>query len=81
MNRIEDYKYHISVVEELAVKLGKRFRANEEILRISALLHDIGRIKFGPENHEESGAKEAEKILKELKVEKAIIEKVKECIF
>jgi len=80
LKRIEDYEYHISVVEDLAVNLGKKFGANEEILRISALLHDIGRIKFDPENHEESGAKEAEKILKELKVEEAIIEKVKECI-
>jgi len=80
LNRIEDYKYHISVVEEICVNLAKRFNANEEILRISALLHDIGRIKFGPKNHEETGAIEAEKILKEFNLENEKIEKIKECI-
>jgi hypothetical protein len=43
-------------------------------------LHDIGRIKFGPSKHEETGAIEAEKILKELKVEEKTIEKIVECI-
>jgi len=80
LERLDDYNYHISVVESLAVDLGKRFGANEEILRIAALLHDIGRIKFGPGKHEETGAIEAEKILKELKVEEKAIEKIVECI-
>ena len=51
LERLDDYNYHISVVENLAVALGKRFGADEETLRIVALLHDIGRIKFGPERH------------------------------
>jgi uncharacterized protein len=80
LNRLDDYNYHISVVENLAVDLGKRFSADEKILRIAAILHDIGRIKFGPEKHEETGAIEAEKILKELKVEEKTIEKIVECI-
>jgi len=80
LNILDDYNYHISIVESLAVELGKRFGANEEILRIAALLHDIGRIKFGPGKHEETGAIEAEKILKELKVEEEMIEKIVECI-
>jgi putative nucleotidyltransferase with HDIG domain len=80
LERLDDYNYHISVVENLAVDLGKRFGADEEILRIAALLHDIGRIKFGPERHEETGAIEAEKILKELKLEEKTIEKIIECI-
>jgi putative nucleotidyltransferase with HDIG domain len=80
LERLDDYNYHISVVENLAVALGKRFGANEEILRIAALLHDIGRIKFGPGKHEKTGAIEAEKILKELKVEEKTIEKIVECI-
>jgi len=80
LKRLDDYNYHISVVENLVVDLGKRFGADEEILRIAALLHDIGRIKFGPGKHEETGAIEAEKILKELKVEEKTIEKIVECI-
>jgi putative nucleotidyltransferase with HDIG domain len=80
VERLDDYNYHISVVENLAVDLGKRFGSDEEILRIAALLHDIGRIKFGPERHEETGAIEAEKILKELKLEEKTIGKIVECI-
>ena len=80
LERLDDYNYHISVVEIIAVDLGRRFGADEEILRIAALLHDIGRIKFGPGKHEETGAIEAEKILKELKLEEKTIEKIIECI-
>jgi hypothetical protein len=29
LNRLDDYNYHISVVENLAVDLGKRFGADE----------------------------------------------------
>jgi uncharacterized protein len=43
-------------------------------------LHDIGRIKFGSKNHEETEAIEAEKILKEFSLENEKIEKIKECI-
>ena len=80
LNRIEFYKYHVSVVEEICINLAKRFNANGEILKVSAILHDIGGIKFGPRNHEETGAIEAEKILKEFNLENEKIEKIKECI-
>jgi len=43
-------------------------------------LHDIGRIKYGPKEHEKASAKEAEKILKELGFKENVIKKVKECI-
>jgi HD superfamily phosphodiesterase len=68
-NRIEDYKYHISVVEEICANLAKRFNIDEEILRISALLHEIGKIKGSFE--------ETEKILKEFNLESEKIEKIK----
>jgi len=80
LDKMDDYVFHISIVETLSTSLARKYGANEEIVRMAALLHDIGRIKFGPENHEETGAIEAEKILKELKVEAKKIEKIKECI-
>ena len=80
LNRMSDYEFHISIVEDLGLKLAENFKADKEIVQISALLHDIGRIKYGPENHEETGAEEAEKILRELNYDEQKIRKVKECI-
>jgi HD superfamily phosphodiesterase len=71
-NRIEDYKYHISVVEEICANLAKRFNIDEEILRISALLHEIGKIKVSFE--------ETEKVLEEFNLEREKIEKIKKIL-
>jgi len=76
----EDYEIHTKIVEKLALKLAEKFNANKEIVHLSALLHDIGRVKFGGKDHEKISAEEAEKILKELNVTDEIIAKVKECI-
>jgi len=76
----EDWKFHILPVVEYSKRLAKDLKANEEIAELAALLHDIGRIKFGGENHHITGAKEAEKILKKYKFEKEIIEEIKHCI-
>ena len=76
----EDYEVHTGVVEKLSLYLAEKFNANKLIVQLAALLHDIGRIKGNTENHEKYSAKEAERILSELKVEKEIVEKVKECI-
>ena len=35
--------------------------ADKLIVQLSALLHDIGRIKYGPKEHERRSAEEAEK--------------------
>jgi len=77
----EDYETHTGVVERLSFKLAKELKADEEIVHLSALLHDIGRItKLGEKDHEKTSAEETEKILNELNVDKNIISKVKECI-
>ncbi len=52
---------------------------DEEILLLSALLHDIGYVK-GSEDHEESGVKMARKFLDSKDVDSDVIEKVSECI-
>jgi len=47
--------------------LTSKTGADEEIVEIAALLHDIASIKYNDvENHHISGAKEAERILKKL---------------
>ncbi len=60
-------KFHISHVVKYAKLLGKKLNADEELAELGALLHDIGRIKFGAKNHEITGIYEAEKILKHCK--------------
>ncbi len=75
-----DWKYHILAVVKYSKLLAKKLGANEETAEIAALLHDIGRIKFGGENHEITGIPEAEKILSELKYSKEVIDEVKHCI-
>lgn len=54
---------------------------DKEILNISALLHEIGRIIKGREDHHITGAEIAEKKLRELNYPEEKIEKIKHCIF
>ena len=75
-----DWKYHILVVVKYARFLARKFGADENVAEISAILHDIGRAKFGGENHEITGVPEAEKILKNLNCPQEIIEEAKHCV-
>ena len=75
-----DWKYHIVPVINYAKKLAKILKVNEETAELAALLHDIGRIKFGPEDHEITGVPEAEKILKGHNYPQDVIDEVKHCI-
>ena len=76
----DDWKYHILLVRKYSLQLAEMLKADKEIVEISALLHDIGRQKFGPENHEIIGAKEAVIILKKLGYPSEKIKKVEHCI-
>jgi len=60
--------------------LAKDKKLNNEILELAVLLHDIGRFRHGSKNHEKTGKKDAEKILKEYNYSKEIIQEVKHCI-
>lgn len=76
---------HIYMVVEHAKQLARKLHADEEIVEISAWLHDIGRylgtIEDRNENHHVSGRIEAEKILVKLGYPQDKIEKVKHCIY
>mgnify|MGYP000114837100 CR=1 FL=1 len=76
----EQYKLHFVPVFEYSMKLAEITRANKEVVELAAWLHDLGRVKFGPENHHKTGAVEAEKILREFGYPEEITEHVKECI-
>jgi len=75
-----DWKCHILPVVKYAKHLAKVENANEEVVELAALLHDIGRIKFSPKNHDVTGMEEAKKILKELNYPEKTIEQVAHCI-
>jgi uncharacterized protein len=70
---------HTERVYNLALKIGKKEKADIEILKIAALLHDIARLKEDKnevECHAEHGSIMAEKILKEMNFPDDKIEKV-----
>lgn len=77
---VEDWKYHILLVTKYAKKLAQKLKANEELVEVAALLHDLGRVKYGDDDHELTGAKEAEKILPRLGYDQKFVAGVRHCI-
>ena len=75
---------HTQRVLGLCLRIGKKERGNLEILRLAALLHDIGRAAEDRSNgkicHSQAGASMARKILKAHGLAKETIESVVHCI-
>ena len=75
---------HIERVRVLALKLGKKEKANLQILEVATILHDISRkqeMKNGGKFcHAEEGAKIAKKILKKYKIDNKSIENIVHCV-
>lgn len=75
---------HVERVTKLALKIGKKEKADLDILEIAALLHDIGRkeeIKSkGSFCHAEKGAEFAIGILENFKLKKEDIDNICHCI-
>jgi uncharacterized protein len=65
---------HVNRVVNIATFLAKKEKANVELVWIGALLHDIGWAVGNP--HNETGAKLANKILKEMNYPKEKSEKI-----
>jgi len=76
----EPYQNHFVPVARYAEILAEKLNADKEIVKIAALLHDVGSIIHGRKDHHITGAKIAEKKLKELGCAKEKIEKIKQCI-
>jgi putative nucleotidyltransferase with HDIG domain len=77
---IWNWDYHIVAVVDNAKKLAKQLGADEEIVEISAWLHDITRLRGDGDNHHITGQVVAEEILKKLSYPQEKIDKVKHCI-
>ncbi len=76
------WRYHIQPVVKYSLMLGKKLKADIEILELSALLHDYASLvdkKLYKEHHLYS-AKLADDILKKLKYPEEKINRIKECI-
>ena len=76
--------HHVQRVEQLAeTLLAEQENANEQILRLAVLLHDIGRMREDQgviDDHAVWGANEAESILSDVGLEPATVERVQHCI-
>lgn len=71
------WKFHIVPVVKYAKQLAKVKKADVKSVEIAALLHDIGRIRFGGKDHDKTGALESVKILSELGASRDLIEEVR----
>ncbi len=76
----ENWLLHVAIVVKYARHLAKHECVDQDIAEMAALLHDIGRYKFGGKDHEITGVPEAERILKDLGASDDIIEEVKHCV-
>jgi uncharacterized protein len=75
---------HTERVYNLAVRIGKKEKADIGVVKLSAYLHDIGRKEEmeskGKICHAERGVELAEKILSSYDLDKEIVENIKHCV-
>jgi uncharacterized protein len=74
------YTFHLIPMYNYAKKLSEEKKADTKTVELAALLHDIGAIIYGRENHHITGARVAEDKLRELGCSEEQIERVKNCI-
>ncbi|MGE5396068.1 MAG: HD domain-containing protein [Chitinophagales bacterium] len=76
------WKHHIIYVVKYSKLLAEKLGADQEVVEISALLHDYASIKDKSlyEEHHLHGATEAEDVLKKFNYPEEKINKVKDCI-
>ena len=76
------WNHHIKIVYELAKKNAKDYNADEEIVALAALLHDIASVtnKDFTEEHHIIGASMAEELLLKENYPKEKVELIKNCI-
>jgi len=75
---------HVERVRDMALAIGKKEKANLQILASACLLHDIGRraeMKNGGTScHAEEGERIARKFLRKLKLDENIVDNICHCI-
>ncbi len=76
----EQWECHIIPVVDYAIKLSDICNADRNVCEVAALLHDIGRIRYGGKGHNMTGARDSVKMLSRMGFEKEFTEKVRHCI-
>ena len=75
---------HVERVYNLALRIAKKEKADINVIKLAAYLHDVGRREEmqskGKICHVEKGVELAEKILEKYNLDKEIIENIKHCI-
>ena len=66
----DSYLKHVALVREYGLILAKKYKADEEVVEIAALLHDTG--ADAGLVHAQESAKIAEKLLDELKIDTSL---------
>lgn len=75
------YDTHLLNVEKFSKELLKKLpEANKEIVMLCVWLHDLQRIRKIEGDHQEIGAEEAEKVMKQFQYSEAEVIRVKEAI-
>ena len=75
------WDYHMVPMVKYSLQLADKIGANKEIVEISAWLHDISWLRGNySDNHNITGSKQAEEVLKKLNYPDEKINKVKHCI-
>lgn len=77
----EHWLIHLDSVASNAVELAKKIGADEEVVELAALFHDIGTITNRKEDHHITGAKIAEEKLREFGYPEEKIVMVKHCVY
>ena len=70
---------HVQRVYTLCMRIGRKEKADLEVLKLASLLHDIGRIK-GDEDHEIHSAEMAEKIMDNHEIDEKTKRHIIHCI-
>jgi len=76
----EPFEYHFTPAVKYAEELADKLDVDKEVVILATWLHDIGSIIEGRKDHHISGAKIAEKKLKELDYPSDKIKIIKRCI-
>ena len=76
------WDHHILLVYKLAIENHKEYGANQDIVALAALLHDIASVtnKEYTKNHHIIGAQIAEELLANYNLDKEQLELIKKCI-
>jgi len=77
----KEYLCHIQYVVKIGLELAKKCNVDLNVIETACLLHDIGRDKELPnENHNQTGKRIAEEILKGSKFSEKEQQKIVQCI-